>query len=184
MTVKEEEQPLTPSEADPDDGLAVDSTSIGSLCISCGLCCDGTLFDEVPLSPSEGASALWSGLYDEDREAMSPPCTWHDGHLCTVYEDRPAACRSFECLLILRIRRGEVSWDEAREAITAMKSLAAQLSPKLGRLSDGHGIFRRVQDTAGALITSPMTNDNVELMLDLAEFRLRRASFVARRMPT
>lgn len=86
---------------------------IQSLCTRCGLCCDGSLLDDVEIAGAAEAGRLESlGLeLDEDGDGpvLAQPCAALAGCRCTVYAWRPGSCRAFECALLGRVRRGEVS---------------------------------------------------------------------------
>lgn len=80
---------------------------LGTLCRTCGMCCDGTLFEYGGLQPGEVSRARKIGLRVIDRgTAFEQPCAAFDagGVGCTVYEDRPEACRAFRCRLFERHR--------------------------------------------------------------------------------
>jgi len=80
-------------------------TSGERLCLACGLCCDGTLFDHVRLGPVDDAKKLKAhGLpvaLTRSKPAVAhfpQPCAaLCEDRTCRVYADRPAQCRIFEC---------------------------------------------------------------------------------------
>jgi Fe-S-cluster containining protein len=84
-----------------------------TLCQSCGLCCDGSLFGRVSLAPEEVAAARQRHLpVLANGRALEQPCTALaslDGadrrRVCSVYPDRPRACRDFACRLHEKHRR-------------------------------------------------------------------------------
>ncbi len=86
---------------------------LATLCQSCGLCCDGSLFGRVPLATDEVAAARRRRLHVlPNGRAFEQPCTalaLLDGadprRVCSVYADRPRACRGFTCRLHERHRR-------------------------------------------------------------------------------
>jgi hypothetical protein len=92
-----------------------------SLCLSCGLCCNGTLFDTVPLAPYDDTASLHAaGITDELADGVrrfQQPCSCHDGEECRVYAYRPAACRNYACDLLKRVRAGTIDDAEARRII-------------------------------------------------------------------
>src|SRR4051794_28716191 len=95
------------------------------LCRSCGLCCDGSLFDSVLLDPEELAVARGKRLVVLPRgNAFDQPCSAlskaDNGCACSIYRDRPRSCRAFACRLYERHRREggvlEVRLDAVRRA--------------------------------------------------------------------
>ena len=111
-----------------------------TLCTTCGLCCDGTLFADVELASRAEATGLEvMGLEIEDDDANGAlllPCRALHGTRCSVYAHRPECCRTFECRLLQNARRGVVSEERAKEhigealaRIGRVKELMAQLGP-------------------------------------------------------
>jgi len=96
-----------------------------SLCQSCGLCCDGSLFSRVPLGASEQVSAHQLKVITNDFGGRHVPqrCAALAGTVCEVYSERPRACRRYECLLFGAHREGEVSLPEALLVVQRAQSL-------------------------------------------------------------
>ena len=110
-----------------------------TLCTRCGLCCDGSLFDDVELAGRAEATKLeMLGLAidddDPDGAVLPQRCTALQGTRCGIYQHRPECCRTFECRLLQDARRGAVSVEqagahiaEAQERIARAKSLMVQI---------------------------------------------------------
>jgi hypothetical protein len=99
-----------------------------SLCLSCGLCCDGTLFSQVPFASDEIAPmrALGFAVIQVRHPAYAiQPCAKWVGGSCTVYAMRPQNCRDFRCRLLQRYEAGEVSLEDALTLVRRALSLAA-----------------------------------------------------------
>lgn len=108
------------------------------LCLSCGLCCDGSLFWAVPLEPGEDLPAQ---LAADGR--LRQPCACFNG-ACTIYADRPAACRSFDCRVLQTVQAGHRDAAWAREQIAGMRRVLAALNTFLpGREPS---LYRRAAD--------------------------------------
>ncbi|MGF1445380.1 MAG: YkgJ family cysteine cluster protein [Pikeienuella sp.] len=92
-----------------------------ALCLSCGLCCDGSLFWAVPVGAGE---TVPTPLDAEGR--LRQPCACFDG-ACTIYAQRPAACRSFDCRVLQTVQAGrrDIAWAEGE--IRAMRKILAEL---------------------------------------------------------
>ena len=89
-----------------------------TLCTSCGLCCDGTLFADVELvGQAEAARLEIMGLELDDGETnaglLSQPCAALQGGRCGIYAYRPKCCRVFECHLLQNAQRGAVTAERA-----------------------------------------------------------------------
>jgi uncharacterized protein len=108
------------------------------LCLSCGLCCDGSLFWAVPVEEGENAPVT---LDAEGR--LRQPCTCFDG-ACTIYADRPAACRTFDCRVLQTVQAGrrDVAW--AREQIAGMRRVLAAVDAALP--GGERSIYRRAAE--------------------------------------
>lgn len=96
------------------------------VCQACALCCDGTLFTRVPLAADDVAPPEVRAVVTPTGGRYLPqPCAALDGTRCTVYAQRPTACRRFECLLLAALRDGEVTEAGALELVTKAKALRA-----------------------------------------------------------
>ena len=75
-----------------------------NICISCGFCCDGTLFDNATLQPGETDNLpddLKKNCYDKEKGAFFHlPCQYFSGK-CTRYSGvRLQICSHFRCKLL------------------------------------------------------------------------------------
>ena len=107
------------------------------LCSQCGLCCDGTLFTHVSISPSEakrleGKVAFF--IKKTGDHALGQPCGALEGTCCRVYEERPLACRDYVCNLWEAFDEGEAGLDEA-----------------LGLVDKAHRLIRAIRVAAPSL---------------------------------
>jgi hypothetical protein len=95
------------------------------LCLSCGLCCDGSLFWAVPVKQGEDVPAP----LDADGR-LSQPCACFNG-ACTIYPDRPAACRTFDCRVLQTVQAGRRDNAWAHEQIAGMRRVLAAVDAAL-----------------------------------------------------
>lgn len=101
-----------------------------SLCISCGLCCDGTLFDRVDLTPKDDFATLASlSIHPSDTvpPALKQCCAAYKHRLCSIYPNRPHACRRFRCALLKRFEADEISHSHALKVIREAVALRDRL---------------------------------------------------------
>jgi Fe-S-cluster containining protein len=137
-----------------------------TLCTSCGLCCDGTLFADVELAGRAEATRLEVlGLTieddDSDGELLALPCGALRGTRCGIYAHRPSCCRTFECRLLQAVRRGSVAVDQAAERIAgtlAQIRHVKQLQSQLGQPAAGLPLRERC---AEALAKPPHADPDV-----------------------
>lgn len=109
-------------------------TPAGALCTACGACCNGTLFDEVPLERAEialGPRLRLPIIAAGDDACMALPCPRLEGATCTIYPERPSTCRTYKCGLLEELERGEVDPVEAHRRIDALREAAARVRERL-----------------------------------------------------
>jgi hypothetical protein len=86
-----------------------------ALCTRCGLCCDGTLFDSVPLRAGENTAGELAAV---TATAFQQPCrALGSDKCCQQYQSRPLACRWFRCLLLTALESGEVTLSGALDIV-------------------------------------------------------------------
>lgn len=107
-----------------------------SLCLACGFCCDGTLFDRVPLVEAEVATLSRALHVTPGEHHARQPCPALEGLACRLYADRPLTCRRFRCLLLEAHEADEVSLAGAVEIVEATRGLRAKVAQALG-VADG-----------------------------------------------
>lgn len=88
-----------------------------TLCQRCGLCCDGNLFNSVPLADAEVEPVRARGLIVVARgdggSALRQRCAALGERGCGVYAQRPGRCREYRCMLLVAMMEGEVGLAEA-----------------------------------------------------------------------
>jgi Putative zinc- or iron-chelating domain len=112
--------------------------SAHTLCLSCGFCCDGTLFGSVPLAAADARASLQADGIEihtaADETFFMQPCHAHRQGGCQVYEDRPVNCRQYRCELLKKFERRALSWDEAQRQIERVRALKEALTADLARI--------------------------------------------------
>lgn len=118
--------------------------SCEQLCLACGLCCDGSLFDLVKLEPSDDARKLTAlGLPVTVSRGKAPvarfpqPCAaLCRDRTCRLYADRPWQCRVFECGVLKQAKAGRMSVAAARRLVRQARRRADQVRRLLRELGD------------------------------------------------
>ncbi len=121
-----------------------------TLCLACGLCCNGVLFADVRPEPGD-QSPLFAG-----RRRVPQPCPAFQAGDCTcaIYPERPARCRQFECRQLLAVRAGTTTIPQALKKIQRARKLASALEKRLSALGFDNvkrslrGRFRQCQHAA------------------------------------
>lgn len=114
------------------------------LCLSCGLCCDGTLFDLVKLEEGDDARRLKAlGLPLKVSRGKAPvvrfpqPCAaLGPDRACRVYGDRPRQCRVFECGVFKDAKAGRLSYAAAQRIVEQARRRADKVRRLLRELGD------------------------------------------------
>ena len=114
------------------------------LCLACGLCCDGALFDHVKLGPDDDAKKLKAlGLpvsASRSRTLVAhfrQPCAALCGDLtCRCYADRPAQCRTFECGVFRDFAAGRIAFPVALRLVKQARKRADTVRRLLRELGD------------------------------------------------
>jgi Fe-S-cluster containining protein len=95
------------------------------------MCCDGSLFQRVGLPRAERVPAHRRLALLSHTEAFEQPCTAlvpaPGGVTCSIYEERPHACRRFDCKLLARHRDEGGPLAPRVEAVKRVRSLLALL---------------------------------------------------------
>ncbi|MCC6336912.1 MAG: YkgJ family cysteine cluster protein [Myxococcales bacterium] len=115
-----------------------------SLCLRCGLCCDGALFGTASVTAEEAARLEGRVALTPDRRNLVQPCRALSGCACTVYEDRPATCRAFKCEVLAALEHGEVTEAEALAEVERALSLRRVIAKSLG-MSDERAALREAR---------------------------------------
>jgi hypothetical protein len=107
-----------------------------SLCVQCGLCCDGTIFEWARVFPEDDLAQLEADgfilLTTAARSGFALPCHHQQGRICGVYQRwRPQVCHTFRCALLRRVEAGEVAWAEALARIERAVALVERIQAQL-----------------------------------------------------
>jgi len=137
-----------------------------SLCLSCGLCCDGTLFERVPLQPSDDRLPLkTAGIKIQRKNAenhFSQPCVAYRKNCCQVYADRPANCQRYRCKLLQRVEKGKISGREAERKIKRALELKEAFEKEFRR------ILPQSSDELSLSAAQKLMPDNKKMIVDPA----------------
>lgn len=112
-----------------------------SVCIGCGLCCDGTVVSHLAVADESDLGLPLVALGVEILGAADPPvfalpCPAVVDGLCSVHDlHRPRACAQFECTVSRSVIDGSMTIEEARSVIAAARGLRE--SRRRGSCTDG-----------------------------------------------
>lgn len=104
------------------------------LCVACGMCCDGTMFNNVVCSKEEAEYMGTFGIGSKKAEKIDSyvffvPCPLHVNGSCSIYEDprKPKTCSGFKCTLLKRVLNNEVTPEQALVKVERMKKAKKDL---------------------------------------------------------
>lgn len=163
-----------------------------SLCVRCGLCCNGTIFEWARVFEDDDLTRLTAErfvlLATPENSRFALPCHHQQGRVCSIYRQwRPQICHTFRCALLRRLAAGEVAWDEAHAIIERTVALAERIEMQLPAPGDHErkslkarmAAWRAAQSAAGVDVQrafAPLLLDYASLqrLLD-RHFRLKAA---------
>lgn len=107
------------------------TTSSSTLCLSCGLCCIDALHEHVEVRPEElhviGRLGVTIEPVTDGGVGFRLPCLLYQNGCCTAYSHRPSACRTYRCVLLRRLDRGDVTLERALAIVSEAKALIAEI---------------------------------------------------------
>ncbi|HXT12069.1 MAG TPA: YkgJ family cysteine cluster protein [Candidatus Angelobacter sp.] len=152
----------------------MDPNDPNSLCLECGLCCNGVIFADVQLQLGENAERLRAlGLAfvaSKKAEKFKQPCNAFDGCRCRIYAERPTYCRQFECLLLKSVKAGRTDPSAAlrtiRTALQRVKKVKTLLRD-LGDAEESLALSKRFRRMQRRLESSGLDEETAETFGDL-----------------
>lgn len=106
-----------------------------NICLSCGLCCDGTVIGFVQVDNDEIADLRKIKVIEEEdgNSIFLQPCErFCNG--CTIYDQRPKQCASFKCGLLTDVEENKVAFHSAVETIERVKQLKSDIEKQIESL--------------------------------------------------
>ncbi len=152
------------------------------LCMRCGMCCDGTLFERASLAPTDEPALLEAAaiipLSATEGKHFSLPCHHHQNRVCTIYESwRPHVCHAFRCRLLRRYDAGEISLAEAIAVVTRTTALAdrvwAQLRERIKGEQRSLVTLFRAWEGSQAEAGAAWRREQAAFLLDCASLQVR-----------
>lgn len=153
------------------------------LCLNCGLCCNGGIFADVALEPTESVSKyetlglVFGGSSNRSEHAAGgppakflQPCRMFQKRACGIYSQRPAHCRKFDCMLLREVVSGEIDFLPAlrivRQAADAHDRLV-QMLRALGERDESSPVRSRFETLAARLEAEELSRDEALAFGDL-----------------
>jgi len=122
------------------------------LCLACGLCCDGTMFQIVKMQPGDCAAELGKlGLRVRSKDGafhMEQPCAALRELKCQIYDRRPTRCRLFHCQQLRLLEAGQATEESVMARIDEARAQAAHVRALIeqnGLREDGQALLERYE---------------------------------------
>src|SRR5882724_3401499 len=138
-----------------------------TLCLQCGLCCNGVLFADV--RPERGDN---SPLFAQHGPRVAQPCPAFNfaDCKCAIYAERPSRCRKFECKQLLAVRTGKKTSEAALKKIREARKLANEVENLLEQLGFNEKrlpFSKRFQKCQRAAERGKISPDDLDSLADL-----------------
>ena len=112
-----------------------DQDPSSALCLACGLCCSGALFDLVPLDADEIAHARalrLPVLQGPHVDGFAPPCPELHDRACAIYDARrPRMCGAYACATLRAFQAGELAFAPALDRVREGAAIADELRARV-----------------------------------------------------
>lgn len=151
------------------------------LCVGCGMCCDGSLFNFVYSLDDLAQKTMFKqkGLdyftNERGEESFHQPCTFFSKQTgCTIYsEPRPLTCINFRCTLLRRVEKGEYTLEAATEIVKSAKQMQAELRPLFENPDPSMGFLKAFQQYNKQLPEDPKQFSKEEAKIVLLMIRCK-----------
>ncbi len=106
------------------------------ICLSCGICCDGTLIGFVQLHTEEIPAVRKIIEVEEEGQQgiFLQPCKQFSCNGCKVYAERPIECGKYECGLLKSAAKKELTFEDAVDVVAAVKQKTALITEHIASL--------------------------------------------------
>lgn len=125
------------------------------ICVTCGFCCDGTLFAYALLTPGEKGNLperIEENVFSKgEKDYFRLPCSYFAGS-CSIYgRQRADVCGSYRCQLLRNFSDGSISYGQALGMVERARQVRSELMEQYSLLTGkGDSIhFMKVLKEAG-----------------------------------
>lgn len=153
------------------------------ICVTCGFCCDGTLFSFALLNPGEEGhlpERIEENVFRQaERNYFHLPCSYFAGR-CTIYDrQRADVCGSYRCQLLRDFSIGSISYGQALGIVEKAKQVRIDLMEQYSLLTGKRDslYFMKVLKEAGNNLLQE--GDTVSAAMDRELFLARCNIFEA-----
>lgn len=110
---------------------SLDTSQVSELCKSCGLCCDGTLFNRAKIFEDKDIELASQNnmeiILTNDIPHIKLPCP-NFKSCCTIYQkEKPSVCNVFFCAPLRKYENNTLEWNQATNIIKNTKLLRDEI---------------------------------------------------------
>ena len=147
------------------------------VCVRCGFCCDGTLFQHAHLNDGERGflpEKIEMATFSESgKDYFRLPCRYFKGK-CSIYDlKRADVCGSYRCQLLKDLSGGIVTASDAYDTVERAMDMRAQLLHEFRRLTGNRKRihFRQLLSELGGMQKQPLTESQPGAELEILNAR-------------
>jgi uncharacterized protein len=155
-----------------------------NLCLPCGLCCDGSLFERARLQAGEESFATSLGMAVLDKGGgFYLPCPLFKS-CCTIYnQPRPAVCADFKCKLLRNYENGQIGLSESLEKVQRARAMQSELVHLLPQPVEGLPSLAEAKRQMQILTDAGQRRAHLGFLLLAAKYEMFLRSHFLRRLP-
>ncbi|CAK0779782.1 conserved hypothetical protein [Gammaproteobacteria bacterium] len=150
-----------------------------SLCLACGLCCNGALHAHTIVKPNEIDTVRALGLTIEthgDQLFFRQPCPLYREQRCSAYPNHPPTCRAYQCALLKKYHAGEITFEQSEKIVQRAQELYVDVLEQLPNDYSFDQLKKEMAqdgDFGSGLFGSPeLRQANAEFLLTVAKLTM------------
>jgi hypothetical protein len=148
-----------------------------SICVTCGMCCDGTLFFHAHLNPGERGhlpeKIEENSFSKEGKDYFKLPCLYFT-EKCTIYDRKRAdVCSGYRCQLLMDFAEGKVIRSDATEIVKKAMDMREVIMKEYRRVTgnDESVTFRQLLLELGNIRKSAPGNEQSDMDYEILQAR-------------
>lgn len=156
------------------------------LCLCCGLCCRGIIFNRAALKSNEIQLAKDCGLRyfasGKGEFAFSLPCYLYQNNCCSIYLNRPDACKKYRCDLLKRLINGDIDLEASKLIALQVKGLMDSIDKQMTGIEPSGDFRQRIVIFLDLRCRNPMIfKDPNALLRDIESFYVTLRRYIEKR---
>jgi len=149
------------------------------LCLSCGICCQGVMYDHAGLQADEVDLYYELGflpfMTTRGKEGFRLPCIFYIDNKCSIYSiRRPKICASYKCKLLRNLMDREIDSKEREQIVTETKRLIESIQDRLTTKNASMNFQQKIETSLNLSQIELLSADNSTkaILMDLATLEI------------